>query len=335
MGVGWAVCLPALSLPFPPSVSYLHPHHVRLRVLGQHGRHVIVRKRGELLDAGEGDVAHAPRTARGRERVIELPADEEQPPHLVWRHHERVPRRRVRRPVPRVVRGGAVVDDPRKPRPRPQIPQSARRRRVHVQPFRCRHDERFHGRPVELAAQRVEELGGRRRRDDKQVGARLGVAPQVAAHEGRPPGAVQGLVWGEAGLVPERLGGARRVGRAERGEQPPRVLPAHAARGPRDRVEGRPRFRRLAGGVAGQRVAVVVGELQKPFQARGRMVRPRAVKPVRKQQHQPRLLAPPLFSGRDKDVDGGLGVVGEIAKLRLPDGESAPRGAQRVTVLKR
>jgi len=57
---------------------------------------------------------------------------------------------------------------------------------------------------------------------------------------------------------------------------------------------------------------------EKTFEARARMLRPAAFKPVRQQQHQPGQPPPFVFSTGDELVNDDLGGVDEISKLRLP-----------------
>ena len=80
----------------------------------------------------------------------------------------------------------AVGDDAVPPRPGPQVGQRRRRRLVEVEPLGGGDDQGLGKGPVELPAEHVEELGRGGGRDDEEVGARLCVPAQVAAHCRRP-----------------------------------------------------------------------------------------------------------------------------------------------------
>ena len=69
----------------------------------------------------------------------------------------------------------------------------------------------------------------------------------------------------------------------------------------------------------GQDVRVLVRHLQKPFQARGRVLRALAVVAVREQDGEAVLAEPFGLAGAQKLVEDDLGAVCEIAKLRLPE----------------
>src|SRR5579871_4981626 len=63
---------------------------------------------------------------------------------------------------------------------------------------------------------------------------------------------------------------------------------------------------------------VLRAELQKPFNARARMLRPLSFIAMRKQQRQTARLAPLRFRAGDKLVYKDLRTIGEIPKLRFP-----------------
>ena len=77
---------------------------------------------------------------------------------------------------------------------------------------------------------------------------------------------------------------------------------------------------------------VLRAHLQVALDAARRVVGSLSLVAVREQQHDARLLAPLLLGRRDELVDDGLGAVGEVAELRLPQHERV--GAlDRVAVL--
>ena len=79
---------------------------------------------------------------------------------------------------------------------------------------------------------------------------------------------------------------------------------------------------------------VLRAHLQVALDARRRVVGPLALVAVRQQQHDGRLLAPLLVGGGDVLVDDRLRAVGEVAELRLPQGQRVGP-LDRVAVLER
>src|SRR5437588_3094000 len=72
--------------------------------------------------------------------------------------------------------------------------------------------------------------------------------------------------------------------------------------------------------------------LEEPFEPRARMLGAIAFVAVRKQERQPRELAPLGEAGGDELVDDDLGAVDEVAELRLPADERL-RSRDRIAVL--
>ncbi|GBD41382.1 hypothetical protein HRbin39_00763 [bacterium HR39] len=72
---------------------------------------------------------------------------------------------------------------------------------------------------------------------------------------------------------------------------------------------------------------VVLGvELQEALDARRAVLRPLPLVAVRQQAHQPRHAQPLALAGADELVEVDLSAVGEVAELRLPDGEAVGIG---------
>ena len=86
------------------------------------------------------------------------------------------------------------------------------------------------------------------------------------------------------------------------------------------------------GGGVGDADVAAGAHLEEALQARARVFRASPLVAVRQQQREPRELSPFGLSRHHELVDDGLGHVGEVAELRLPDDEIAVR-AHAVAVL--
>ena len=148
-----------------------------------------------------------------------------------------------------------------------------------------------------------------------------------------------GVAVDASGAVQPQLGPQRlsrlppvRAQRIEQAYRPSQVHPPSAG------VEGGKGGRHLAPlppGVARQKVAIVVAELQKALDPGGRVVGPLAVKAVGQQEDEAGLLPPPLLGCRHKQVYRGLGIIGEVPKLGLPHDQGPAGGAQGVSIFVR
>mmetsp|Transcript_48024 Transcript_48024/g.121190 ORF Transcript_48024/g.121190 Transcript_48024/m.121190 type:complete len:1103 (-) Transcript_48024:202-3510(-) len=318
----------------------LAPDDLGVSVLPDAARDQVVRERCDLLQTDEHNVADAPAPARLRQLVVEGAAAEDDAADGVGRQEEG---RAVGAGalVARVVGGLAVVDEAVEEGAGGEVVQGGGAGAVVEQELVAQQHQRLAEGAVHLPAQDVEELRGGGGVDEEEVGVALRVAPHVLHHERLPLLEGDVLPRRQPQLPPHGVADLVQLRRLEllllvqAPQQLPHLFKRHLPRFPvcAQRIKGGPDLLPVGGGVAGQVVGVVVGELQEALYARAAVVGPHALKPVRQRQHQPALLPPFGLPRRDELVHHHLRVVHKVAKLRLPDGERGVRAAHREAVL--